>query len=539
MKYQKRVSLLYCTLIFICSLLMARLYNLSKSETNKSMEVLDGQYTGKISVCERNGFVYDRGGNIISHKKSGKVLLVNPAEVADAYSCAKKLSEISIFSTASEIYEKIISGIPFTVAAEQNETIRQTDGIYVFDTYEEETAIAKHFLGYFDADGKGVCGLRGAYSDYLGKELYSKVTARFDTNAKRISLSPLDISTGKYLSSDGVVTTLDKDLQIFCDALKEEISSGAVVVADAKNGEILAMSSFPTFDKENIAEILNSSKGELVNRAVESFTPGSVFKVVVAAAAIEKDETLFDYKYCCEGKIEVEGNVFRCHKHSGHGEMDMQRAFAESCNTYFISLGKITGLSRIAGLCRKLGLDKALEADFISETRNFFPDENSESEGYLANISFGQGDLCFSPIDMTRIAIAVSTGYAVPLSTVKGEIRDGVFVADETGEKMRILDESTCQKMLAMMRKCVEEGTGKAGKVKGVNTGGKTATAQTGRFDKDGVEYVHKWFCGVYPAENPRISVCVLVDNETESNVSPSEVFGKICSFLLKKDMEK
>ena len=539
MKYQKRVCVLYFILIFACSLLLARLYNLSKSETNKSMEVLDGQYTGRINVCERSGFVYDRNGEIISHKEAGKVVLVNPAEISNPYSCAKKLSENSFVSNASQIYERILSGVPFTVAAEGTWEILQTEGTYVFDTYEENNSFAKHFLGYYNSDGEGVCGLRGRYSDYLGKDLYSRVTARFDTNAKRISLSSLDISVGKYLSSDGVVTTLDKDLQMFCDGLGGETSSGAVVIADVKSGEILAMSSFPDYDKENIADILNSPKGELVNRAAESFTPGSVFKMVVAAAALEKDEALFYYKYSCEGQIEIDGNVFRCHKHSGHGEIDMQTAFAESCNTYFISLGKIIGLSGIADTCRRLCLDEPAQADFITESGNFFPDEKNKNEGYLANISFGQGDLCLSPLDMTRIVIAVSTGYVLPLSTVKGEIRDGVFAAKETEGKKRVFCESTCTKMLGMMRKCVEEGTGKAGKVKGVNTGGKTATAQTGRFDGNGAEYVHKWFCGVYPVENPRISVCVLFDNETGENVSPSEIFGKICSYLLEKDMEK
>ena len=88
-----------------------------------------------------------------------------------------------------------------------------------------------------------------------------------------------------------------------------------------------------------------------------------------------------------------------------------------------------------------------------------------------------------------------------------------------------------------MMKKCIDEGTGNQAKIFGVNTGGKTATAQTGRFSEDGVEYVHKWFCGVYPIENPRISICVLCDNELDENVSPAVIFGKICSFLLENNL--
>ena len=87
------------------------------------------------------------------------------------------------------------------------------------------------------------------------------------------------------------------------------------------------------------------------------------------------------------------------------------------------------------------------------------------------------------------------------------------------------------------MKCCILEGTGSGAKIYGANTGGKTATAQTGRFSKDGVEYVHKWFCGVYPIENPRIAICVLCDNEIDENVSPSVIFGEICSFLLENDV--
>lgn len=537
MKYQKRICFLYCLVVLACSLLLARLYNLSNENTNKSMAVLDGQYTGRINVCERSGFVYDRHGELISHTRAERVALVNPAECKNALLCAEQLAENALVSTASDVYEKIMEGAAFTVLLSDDGRTTGGEGIYVFDTFSENKDIAKHFLGYNNSDGKGVSGLRGAYTSLLSDSLYSKVSASFDTNAKRVSLSEFNLDTQKYLSGDGVVTTLDKKLQEFCDSLDNEIKSGAVIAATVKTGEILALSSFPEYDADNISSVLNSDKGELINRAKESFTPGSVFKIVVAAAALEKDESLFDMKYECTGSVEFEGHIFKCHKKSGHGEIDMTEAFAESCNTYFINLGQLIGLDGIDEICTRLDLDKPTSADFLKETVNCYPDVLSESAGYLANISFGQGDLCFSPLDMTRIVIAASTGCSTPLSSVRGEIRDGEFISDEKDGKKRVFSENTCEKLLVMMRKCVETGTGRAARTYGVNTGGKTATAQTGRFNGEGVEYVHKWFCGVYPIENPRIAVCVLCDNETDTNVSPSVIFGKICAFLLENNI--
>ena len=535
MCFEKRVCVLYCALVFTVSVLTSRLYNLSKPETNKSIPVLDGQYTGKIEVCERSGFVYDRNGYLISHDMTGKVALVNPAECKDAFRCAETLSRFSLVGKSSFFYEKIMKGVPFTVtlsATAENEPLPE---ISVFDLYAENTSLLPHFLGYNNSDGRGVSGLRLAYDDFLSGELHSKVIARFDTNAKRESLSSFEMDAQKYLSDDGVVTTIDKSLGQFVSTFSEKIPSGAVVVADTVTGDILAMSSYPAFDADKIGELLDSDKGELVNRAVMSFTPGSVFKMIVASAALESDEELLNLKYTCNGKIEIGNDTFRCHKHSGHGEIDMVTAFSESCNTYFINLGKIIGLESIAEMMRRMELNVPSTADFIKESNNFFVDEENDSEGYLANISFGQGNLCLSPLDMTKCTICCASGFLPSLSTISGEIKEGTFFENKKEKRKRILKEKTVEDMNHMMEKCVLEGTGASALAEGVKCGGKTATAQTGRFDEKGVEYVHKWFCGVYRGEKNALSICVLMDGVNDEKLSPTVIFSEICTFLKEK----
>ena len=535
MQFEKRVCILYCLVVFAASLLVARLYNLSKPETNKSLSVLDGQYTGKIEVCERSGFIYDRNGLLLSHNEAGKIALVNPAECKDAVECAGELCRYSVVGKQSDFFERIVKGVPFTVTLRRDAPQIFTDGVTVFDLFEENSSTAMHLLGYNNSDGRGISGLRFAYDDFLSQSLYSTVTARFDTNAKRKSLSSLEIETENYLSFDGVVTTIDKPLQQFVDGFSQKIPSGAVVVADAVTGQILAVSSFPGYDAENIESILDSDRGELVNRAVMSFAPGSVFKMIVAAAALEKDISLCNFEYICDGKIQVGENVFRCHKHSGHGKIDMAEAFSESCNTYFITLGQAVGLDRISQMMKKMELDACSGADFLSEGTSYFVDEENKEEGYLANISFGQGNLCLSPLDMTKCTIGCITGFLPQLSTVVGEIRQGEFCENKKEKRKRILDEKTVEAMNLMMEKCIKEGTGISAAADGVKSGGKTATAQTGRFDGKGVEYVHKWFCGVYRGQKNPISVCVLFDDVTDEKMSPAVIFSQICTFLKEK----
>ena len=260
-----------------------------------------------------------------------------------------------------------------------------------------------------------------------------------------------------------------------------------------------------------------------------------MFKIVVAASALEYDSLLWDMEYECSGTIEVGGSVFRCHKHSGHGLQTMSDAFANSCNTYFINLGMTIGLENIVKTAKKLGLHVPANADFLWETNNFFINEDSQKPQYLAQVSFGQGDLCLSLLDMTGIVCAVTSGYMTPLSVIDKEIRNGEYVYKDQYEKTRIFKENTCEKMLIMMEKCVSEGTARGTVADSVKAGGKTATAQTGRFNKEGVELVHKWFCGVYPLGNPKYSICILMDYSTESDLSPAVVFSDICLYLDEK----
>ncbi len=516
--------------MIVCfSILVSRLYNLTTAEAHSSLSVLDGQYTGKITPCSRSGFIYDRNGQIISHNISGRLALVNPAECNDALYYADRISRCALVSSPSDIYEKILCGTPFTVALKQNQTPSLV-GVYCFDTYEEDFCLAPHLLGYKNIDGNGVTGLRLSYNDYLyGKE--RAVSAAFDTNAKRQSLSPFKLTYAGYTSADGIVTTLDKTLQAFCDSLEEEVVSGAVLVSKTDTGEILAMSSFPSYDVNNLSASLSSDKGELINRCLRSFTPGSVFKIVTSVAALEYDKALFDYQYTCTGEAEIDGNIFRCHKKDGHGAISMEEAFAQSCNTYFISLGEKIGLCAIADIMKKLELDTSTSCSFMREADNRFLSENSDDKKYLANISFGQGDLCLSPLDMARIVNAAASGYLTELLCVSGELCDDELKLANFRERQRIISENTAEKLLEMMEKCVCEGTGRSVYAENKLYGGKTATAQTGTFDENGVEKVNKWFCGVDDVKNPSISVIVLCDFTTNNERSPAVVCRKILDF--------
>ncbi len=533
MKCHVRASILYCLVLLCLFALCLRLYILSDVR-NKALTVLDGQYTGRLDITERSGFIYDRYFEIISHDKCTGILIINPNECTDINTMTSDISKISAVNQ-SELVDKIYEGIPFTVRANnEGSAVRMSEkynGLYYCEAFEENTSTAQHLLGY-SRDGEGVTGLRKYENDLLYHKLYGKKYATFSNNALSMSMSPLSIQDNGFSGTDGIITTLDSRLQQFCDGLEDEVKSGCIIAADASNGDILAMSSFPSYDTALLEDYLFSEKGELINRALSSFTPGSVFKIVVSACALEEDDAYYEFKHECKGSIQVHDTTFNCHKKTGHGEISMKDAFALSCNCYYVALARQLGLDKIVETSKKLGLDKPASADFLAETSHRFIDESSDFPGYLANISFGQGDLCLAPIDMINVMISACTGYSCKPHTILGEVKDGKAEYRQETKKRAVFSKKTVELLCRMMEECVNSGTGKSAKIEGVKIGGKTGTAQTGRFDGNGVEYVHKWFCGYYDGLGKKYVFSVLCDNTAEKNSSPCVVSSKIFTYL-------
>ena len=540
MKYNtsKRAVAVYCGFLICFCFLCARLYRLS--EGNRAMSVLGGQYSRRLDVAQRSAFVYDRNMELISHKQDGYVILTDPAELEQNVNLLSlELSDVS-GKDSDMLSESLLSGKTLLLNTDDGADIsRLTDkkGVYVFPKYTENDGIAVHLFGYKNSDGKGMSGLQKEYTGILS-ELSGNVSAVYQANAVNAVIPDggFTVCDKGYTSHDGIVLTIDKELQEFCDSLSGEYADcGAVVICDVKTGEILACSSFPEYNQKRVGDYLSSNRAELVNRVEKTFTPGSVFKLAVAAAALEQSEDNFDFEYTCTGSIEVGGETFRCHKKSGHGVQTLSDAFANSCNTYFIALGRKIGMAQITKTAQSMGLGQPVFADILSSDAANLPDNSVSDEKLLANISFGQGTLLVSPLDMINVTNVCATGFLPTLSTVKGVYSGQTLKQPQKKEPVRVLSEQTVAKMKIMMRKCVTDGTGNGAFIKSVPNGGKTATAQTGQRLSDGSEILHRWFCGAYPADNPKYSVCVLCDGNGRTRISPAEIFKIVNKFLINR----
>ena len=216
---------------------------------------------------------------------------------------------------------------------------------------------------------------------------------------------------------DGVVLTLDKEIQIALEEACAAIDKGAAVVLDCKTGDILASASFPAVDPNHLDECLADEDAPFVNRALSAYAPGSVFKLFVAAAALEEG---VDYRavYDCTGSIEVDGMEFACYDGKAHGEVNMHTALRKSCNGYFVQLLEQIGSETVLQMVHALGFESPLElASGISSDAGTLPSAQTlQNARARANFSFGQGETTVSPLQLAAAVNAIAAGgvYTAP-----------------------------------------------------------------------------------------------------------------------------
>lgn len=524
---------MYTMLLAVFLFTAVRLYIVT--DAGNASQVLAGQYSRKITIAERRGFIFDRNGKLLNMKKTGYVCVVIPERSTDPKNDAQALAAASNY-TQAEIYDKIIRGIPFLLDCKRSCT---SEAVFSYPKYKECTVCAPHIVGYTDSSGRGAAGIQKYYNDILTNVFGADVVLRYTADASGVPFGEnvYDISDSGYKDNDGIYLSIDKELQRYCEKLVDPLScSGAICVMDISSGELLACVSYPDFDTEKVYNYLDSDKGELVNRCLSGTTPGSVFKTVVAASALEADPEMFGYEYTCTGAYTtVDGDIIPCHKKDGHGLVTMREAYAQSCNPYFIDLASYVGEDRILSTAQSMGVRLDTDIDGMFACTGIIPryDEKlSSHSGYIANLAIGQGKTLISPIQACSIfACAASGVYRTPTLLADVPYDDS---EKDSVEGERVLDDKTTELLCEMMLSCVEEGLGKEAAPKKVTAGGKTATAQTGML-KDGKEILNCWFGGVFPADAPRYSVCILV-SDTENSGIAKVLFRKICDFQINNE---
>lgn len=354
-----------------------------------------------------------------------------------------------------------------------------------------------HLIGYITG---GRTGIESNYNFSL-QNLYLEMLQR-----------TYQIIFNTPLRGNSLVLTVDADLQLVA---YEQLAgrNGAIVAIEPSTGQILSMVSFPDFNLNTLqndwAQVSTDTiNSPLLNRATQGlYPPGSIYKIITALAAI--DSGMGDFTFVCTGEAVFNDSSIRCFNNIAHGYLDMESAFAHSCNTYFAALALELGYDRLIQSSEEFLFNSVLSYSLEYNIPRFNLTEFSE-ESELIQTSIGQGRTLTTALHMAMITSGIAnngiimTPYVVQHElTFNGNIRNrelpGMLTRATTSENAEI--------MTSMMIEVVERGTGTTARINGVQIAAKTGTAEVGNAES------HGWFVAFAPAKNPEIAVAVVLEN--------------------------
>lgn len=505
----------------VFSTLFMRLYAIIKNDSYSAAGKLQSSCTLELGSVNAN--IYDRNFMKLVNNETEYLAAVNP--VSDA------VQEILPHVTdKKDFYSCLVYGSPFVCKTDTASF--KSDNITAFKVYRRygDKTIANHVLGYI-CDGVGVTGIESAYDSYLRSHVQTnRITYNIDGLGGVLEGMGKKVGAAEEMKA-GVVLTIDKYIQSICELAGRNIKKGAIVVMDVRSGDILGMASFPDYDPNNIGASLENKDSPLINRCLYSYSVGSIFKLVTALSAFEQgiDE---DFSYDCDGSETVEGQLFKCHDHSGHGLQNMTQAMQNSCNTYFIKLAEqLDGkLFRETASRLGFGVPMSLALGINADGGSLQTKEELEIPAEKANFSFGQGKLTASPLQICRMTAAIANeGKLFLPRLVIGTSENGKDINAETEQKfIRVFDRQTAFRLQDLMIAAVNDNPTSKARPSNTRAAGKTSTAQTGVFDEDGVEKCHGWITGYFPLSQPKYAVTVLCEDGGYGNECAAPIFKEI-----------
>ena len=575
---KKRIVFIFFIVVIVCIVLCIKVAIIQFIEGNEWKEKSENQQYASRSITARRGTIYDTSGEIVlAQSSSVETISVNPLNISEENKekVAKALSDIFELD-----YEKVlkkvkkessIETIIKRVDKEKADELRiwmQNNNLYSGINIDEDTkryypysTLASHIIGFVGSDNQGLDGIEAKYDEVLvGKN--GNISKMLD--GKGNLLEDKSEVYEESIKGNDLILTIDMNIQAIAEKYLEEAcienvctDGGNVIIMNPKNGDILAMATYPYYDLNNPyeptseevknmwSELDSNQKSTYLqgiwrNKAIaDTYEPGSTFKLVTTSAALEENIAEPDKKavFSCTGSIEIAGTRIRCWRYyRPHGMQSLREALMNSCNPVFIGLGQKIGVSKYYEYLNKFGFLEKTGIDLIGEGSSIFLKEDKVGPVELATISFGQR-FEVTPIQMiTMVSTIANKGRYVKPRVVKA------IINSETGEKQEIepeyknqvISEETSQEVLSMMTSVVSEGTGKNARVQGYNIGGKTGTSE------DGVntgKYVTS-FIGVAPTDNPEICILVTLYNPTgesghQGGTVAAPVAGKILNEVI------
>lgn len=535
---RKKVMIVFVAVFFIMMFLIGRLVYLmifcSEYYGNKA----ENLHERERDIKAARGKLLDANGTVLATNKSVCTISVIHNQMEEPEKViAMLVKELGIpEETARKRVEKVssIERVKTNVAKETGDAIRAygLSGVKVDEDYKRYYpygTLASKVLGFTGADNQGILGLEVKYDEYLQGTNGKILTL---TDARGIEIENAGESRLEPVNGYDLCLSLDRNIQMYCEqeakkvCTKKSADSVSVIVMNPQNGELMAMVNYPEFDLNDPFTLVGDTgesvsaeeKQNLLNKMwrnqciSDTYEPGSTFKIITAAAALEEGVVKLDDAFFCPGYKIVEDRRIRCARTTGHGAETFETGIMNSCNPVFMELGERLGAENFAGYFKQFGLLSKTNIDLPGEAGTIMHKTENIGPVELATISFGQS-FQITPIQLvTTVSSIINGGTRVtPHFGVSVQDADGNTVKTfsyETHEN--ICTAETSETMRYLLEKVVSEGTGKNAKIEGFSIGGKTATSQT--LPRSDHKYISS-FLGFAPADNPQVLVLVVINN--------------------------
>ena len=553
-------------------LLLTQLWYLQIIRGSEFRTLSESNRTRVQDILPPRGLILDRHDRILVDNHPSFELMAIREDISDIKTLAGRLSALLSLPLV-EVYESleatrnkpafkpaaILSGLSRERLVAFETHRYELPGLFIQDKPQRKylhERLASHVIGYMSqvsqaqledskyrshriGDMVGRCGIEQRWESYLkghrGRRLVEvDASGRVLKVIKQVNPTP----------GHNIHLTLDPRLQRTAKAALGD-QAGAVVALDPRNGTVLAMASTPTFNQNDFVpgispdkwkQLINNPLHPLENRALSGqYPPGSTFKIIAAAAALEAGLITPETTFTCTGGLLLGDRTFRCWRKGGHGKVDLHRALVGSCDVYFYELGLRLGVDRLAEYSRAFGLGRPTGVCLAGEKPGLVPTRAWKKKrfgdrwhkGETLSVVIGQGYNLATPIQMALVTAAISNGGRVFIPQLVKKITDSEGRVVKSFKPMLVRRLDLRPETLNFIMRCLAgvvnepRGTGRRARLEGISVGGKTGTSQVvarSRTEETNNELPYKyrdhaWFVAFAPVESPRIAVAVVVEH--------------------------
>ncbi|MBU5677982.1 penicillin-binding protein 2 [Alkaliphilus sp. MSJ-5] len=492
-----------------------------------------------IPVDSGRGLILDRNFIPLTDRIEQKVAIIFPQHFVANASNVLFLQEIT-GKEYEELFNKVKNSkytLEFSVKDDLNWNDRRfinTKGLFIVNKRirHDSNGFLNHVIGYINqVDLRGMSGIEGAMDGVLSGNTGKSLIATLDGRKKFLPGEGYVVASTNN-KSQNLRLTIDYHIQKIAEEVIDESSMpGSVIVSDIQTGEILGMVSRPNFDSGNISYHLKSRGDELYNKAIQmAFPPGSIFKIVVAIEALRQNPLYADEIFECLGYESVGEIEIKCSSYDkgGHGQITMDRAFAESCNCVFIQLAQRIGAGNIINMAEQLGFNNIVDIGLMEENSGNLPSGNDLLGPAYGNIAIGQGQILATPLQVNQLTQLIANNGLKKSLYIMEDIVDNDYVTlkkSNIAKEQQVLDSELAKKLKLWMEKVMLEGSGRHVEEFSNITAGKTGSAES---VENGQEVVHAWFTGYYPTNTPKYAVTIFIQNGRSGGGVAVPIFRKI-----------